>query len=158
MLPAPSPSYEKLYPELQFRIVSTTADDAVERIENGHLDCALIVGDAPKGFHQIDLPFNETPGLLMRKNHPLAKRRLLKSTTCLRPPCYFRSVSPTISSRSCPESTPPSSTLSPPSISTTTPASSCAAGRAARSHSTGSRMPPGSSFALSTSNPTFRYA
>lgn len=68
----------KLYPELQFRIVSTTADDAVERIENGHLDCALIVGDAPKGFHQIDLPFNETPGLLMRKNHPLAKKKTIE--------------------------------------------------------------------------------
>lgn len=66
-----------LYPDLRFHIVSTTADDAIERMENGRLDCALILGKTPRGFEDIPLPTNEVPGLLMRKKHPLASKRVI---------------------------------------------------------------------------------
>lgn len=71
---------QKIYPHIRYHLFSGNADDVAERLERGLLDFAVLVGDADKTkYAYLPLPANDTWGLLMRKDDPLAKQAVIQA-------------------------------------------------------------------------------
>ncbi|MDE6123772.1 MAG: LysR family transcriptional regulator [Eubacterium sp.] len=63
------------HPGVHYHLFSGNADDVSERLDNGLLDFGVLIEPADiKKYDFIKLPAKEQWGLLMRKNHPLAKK------------------------------------------------------------------------------------
>lgn len=63
------------YPNIRYHLYSSATDSVTERLERGLLDFAIIVQsvDLPK-YNYLSVPTNDTWGVLMRKDEPLAER------------------------------------------------------------------------------------
>lgn len=66
----------KDYPGIHFHIYSGNADDVTERLDKGMLDFGILIQpvDISK-YDSLQLPAKDVWGVLMRKDHPLAKRK-----------------------------------------------------------------------------------
>ena len=65
---------QKEYPHIHYHLYSGNADDVTERLDKGLLDFGILIEPADiKKYDYIQLPAAVTWGLLMRKDHPLAK-------------------------------------------------------------------------------------
>lgn len=63
------------HPQIKYHLFSGNADDVKEKIDKGLLDFGIIVEPADiKKYDFLRLPATDKWGLLMRKDHPLAKK------------------------------------------------------------------------------------
>ena len=67
--------FREKYPQIQFNLYNGMADDIKEKIEHGLLELGLVMEpiDTAK-FEYIRLPYQETWGVLVRKDHPFAEK------------------------------------------------------------------------------------
>lgn len=70
--------FKQQYPGFRYHIQSGNTEQVTERLDRGLLDMALIV-ESPNLSHYnyIEIPGVDTWGLLMRKDHPLAKKETI---------------------------------------------------------------------------------
>ncbi|MCD7994319.1 MAG: LysR family transcriptional regulator [Clostridia bacterium] len=70
--------FKQLYPGFRYHIQSGNTEQVTERLDRGLLDMVLIV-ESPNLSHYnyIEIPGVDTWGLLMRKDHPLAKKETI---------------------------------------------------------------------------------
>lgn len=62
-------------PGIKYHLYSGNADDVAERLEKGLLDFGIVVGSSyVDKYDYLKLPATERWGILMRKDHPLAKK------------------------------------------------------------------------------------
>lgn len=68
--------FRERYPLLKYHILSGDTHQVAERLDRGLLDCAVIV-EPPnlQKYNYIELPMADTWGVVMRKDHPLAKKQ-----------------------------------------------------------------------------------
>ncbi|MCC4325501.1 LysR family transcriptional regulator [Limosilactobacillus reuteri] len=65
----------KKYPDIKINLVSGDSDQIYQRLNNGTLDFGIVMGpEKLLDYHSIRLPQKNTWGILMLKDHPLAKR------------------------------------------------------------------------------------
>lgn len=63
------------YPDISYYLFSGNADDVTERLDKGLLDFGILIEPADiKKYDFIKLPAKDRWGLLMRRDHPLAKK------------------------------------------------------------------------------------
>lgn len=63
------------YPQVRFDLFSGNADDVLERLDKGLLDFGLLVGSANlERYDCLRLPQTDVWGLLLRRDHPLARQ------------------------------------------------------------------------------------
>ncbi|MBP5351623.1 MAG: LysR family transcriptional regulator [Fibrobacterales bacterium] len=63
------------HPRIRLHLTSGNAQDVTEKLDRGLLDFALLVEPADKSkYEYVELPARDTWGLLVRKDHPLAKK------------------------------------------------------------------------------------
>lgn len=61
------------YPNVQYHLFSGNADDVTERLDKGLLDFGILIGSTNLyKYDHLEIPANDTWGLLMRKDNPLA--------------------------------------------------------------------------------------
>lgn len=66
-------------PLVRYHLFSGNAEDVTERLDKGLLDFGVLVGTAGvEKYNYIQLPVADTWGVLMRKDHPLAKKRFIR--------------------------------------------------------------------------------
>lgn len=66
---------QKKHPQIFFHLFSGNADEITEKLDNGLLDFGILIDPAPKEkYHYINLPHEDTWGLLLQKNNPLAHK------------------------------------------------------------------------------------
>lgn len=66
---------QEAYPRIRYHFYSSGTDAVDERLDRGLLDFAIIVQEInPEKYNYLRLPANDTWGLLMHKNAPLAAR------------------------------------------------------------------------------------
>lgn len=64
---------------IRLHILSGDAKDTLEKLDNGLIDFALILGEIDKHkYNAIELPVTDTWGLLMKKDSPLANKEYIK--------------------------------------------------------------------------------
>lgn len=67
------------YPDIRLHIVSGDGADMTEKLDNGIIDFALLVGAADMGkYESIRLPYKNNWGVLMRKDDPLAQKAAIR--------------------------------------------------------------------------------
>ena len=63
------------HPKIRMHITSGNAQDVTEKLDQGLLDFGLLVEPVDKSKYEfVELPAKDTWGLLVRKDHPLAKK------------------------------------------------------------------------------------
>lgn len=63
------------YPDIRFHLFSGNADSVTERLDNGLIDFGVLAEPSNiSKYDSISLPVTDTWGLLMPKDHPLAKK------------------------------------------------------------------------------------
>ena len=63
------------HPKIRLHITSGNAQDVTEKLDRGLLDFGLLVEPVDKSkYEYVELPARDTWGLLVRKDHPLAKK------------------------------------------------------------------------------------
>ena len=63
------------YPHVKCRYISGMADDIFEKLDSGVVEAAIMIDPLHyEKFSYRKLPFEETSGLLIRRDHPLAKK------------------------------------------------------------------------------------
>lgn len=66
---------QKIYPGISFHIASGDAGDVCERLDKGLLDFGILLGDIDKmKYNYMELPMQDTWGVLMRRDSPLAEK------------------------------------------------------------------------------------
>lgn len=66
---------QEKYPNIRFHLYSGNADDVCERLDKGLLDFGVLIEPADVSkYEYLSLPATDTWGLLMRRDHPLAKK------------------------------------------------------------------------------------
>ena len=80
------------YPHIRYHLYSGNADDIMERMDKGLLDFGVLIEPADiRKYDYIKLPTTDTWGLLMPKDHPLAKKKSIRGN--YRPSSYlFKAV------------------------------------------------------------------
>lgn len=69
----------KEYPDVRFRLQSGSANDMTERLDKGLIDFCLLIQPAElTKYDYMDLPARDVWGVLMRKDSPLAKKKVLR--------------------------------------------------------------------------------
>jgi len=67
------------YPEITFDILSGSTAEVSEMVDKGLLDFALMVSPIDTGkYDYLELPYKEKTGLLMRRDHPLAEKKVIR--------------------------------------------------------------------------------
>lgn len=70
---------QKKHPDISYHLFSGNADDVTERLDQGLLDFGVLIEPADiKKYDFIKLPARDRWGLLMRRDHPLAKKQVIK--------------------------------------------------------------------------------
>lgn len=65
-----------LYPRIRYHLYSGNADDVTERLDKGLLDFGVVIQPAPLSkYDYLTLPTKDTWGIVMRKDHPLARKK-----------------------------------------------------------------------------------
>lgn len=68
------------HPDIIFNIYSGNSEDVIEKLDNGLLEFGLLIGaEKSDKYEYLNLPVKDTWGLLMRKDHPLAKKSAIPS-------------------------------------------------------------------------------
>lgn len=69
-----------IYPEIKYHIFSGNAADVMERLDKGILDFGVLIQpvDISK-YDYVTLPAKNIWGVVMRKDHPLAKKKRIES-------------------------------------------------------------------------------
>lgn len=71
-------SFSADYPNMRYHLYSGNADDISERLDKGLLDFGIFIGPAAmKKYNYLPLPAEDTWGVLMRKESPLAEKDYL---------------------------------------------------------------------------------
>lgn len=66
----------RLYPRIKFHLYSGNSDDVTERLDKGLLDFGLLIQPADLSkYEYVTLPTKDTWGVIMRRDHPLAKKK-----------------------------------------------------------------------------------
>ncbi|MCD8352154.1 MAG: LysR family transcriptional regulator [Planctomycetaceae bacterium] len=69
----------KDYPGVTFQLHSGNAEDVTERIDKGLLDFGVLIRPVDVGkYDYADIPSADIWGVLMRKDHPLAKKKAIR--------------------------------------------------------------------------------
>lgn len=64
------------YPRVRYHLYSGNSDDVTERLDKGLLDFGMLIQPADLSkYNYITLPSKDTWGLVMRQDHPLAKKK-----------------------------------------------------------------------------------
>ena len=67
------------HPQIRYQIYSGNAEDVLERLEKGLLDFGVLVEPADVSrYNRLGLPFKNTWGLILRRDHPLAKKTVIR--------------------------------------------------------------------------------
>lgn len=75
------------FPDITFHLYSGNADDVMDRIDKGLIDFGVVIEPADyRKYESISLPYKDTYGLLMRKDHPLSSQKSLPIHTLLQIP------------------------------------------------------------------------
>ena len=75
IIAAASKRMQKEHPKICLHITSGNAQDVTEKLDQGLLDFGLLVEPVDKSKYEfVELPARDTWGLLVRKDHPLAKK------------------------------------------------------------------------------------
>ncbi|NYB72847.1 LysR family transcriptional regulator [Sedimentibacter hydroxybenzoicus DSM 7310] len=69
------------HPDMHFHFFSGNADNVTERLDNGLIDFGVLAEPSNiSKYDSISLPETDTWGLLMRKEHPLAKKNYIEAS------------------------------------------------------------------------------
>lgn len=72
---------QKLYPNVQFDIYTGNGDTLRERIDQGFLDCALLIEPVETAkYNYMVLPTKDTWGIIVRKDDSLAQKNYVTNT------------------------------------------------------------------------------
>lgn len=67
------------YPGIHYHIASGNADFVLEQLDKGLIDFGMVFGPAdPVKYNSIPLPYQDTWGVLMRKDSPLAQKESIR--------------------------------------------------------------------------------
>lgn len=84
----------KEHPGVHFRLFSGNGNDVTERLERGLLDFALLIAPVDVSrYDTLTLPIQDTWGVLMRRDSPLAKRARITPTMLRGKPLIISSQS-----------------------------------------------------------------
>lgn len=82
------------YPEININLYSGNADDVLEKLEHGIIDFGLVIDPVEKQKYAAKkLPTVDYWGLLVCKDHPLAKKENIRPDDLLNIPLYLSSQS-----------------------------------------------------------------
>lgn len=74
----------KDYPDIRFQLYSGNAEDVTERVDKGLLDFGILIQPVDIGkYEYLDIPAADVWGVLVRKDHPLAKKRTMRKKELL---------------------------------------------------------------------------
>lgn len=66
------------YPSIRYHLYSGNADDVTERLDKGLLDFGILIEPVDlKKYDYLPIPCQDTWGLLMREDHPLAQKEAI---------------------------------------------------------------------------------
>lgn len=69
---------QDIYPEIRYQLYSGNAEDVKERLDKGLLDFGIFIEPTNiEKYEHLRLPATDTWGLLLRKDHPLAKNKAI---------------------------------------------------------------------------------
>lgn len=67
------------HPQVRFHLHSGNAEDVMERLDRGTLDFGILIQPVDiSRYDSLALPVRDTWGLILRKDHPLAKRKTIR--------------------------------------------------------------------------------
>ena len=67
------------HPQVRFHLHSGNAEDVMERLDRGTLDFGILIQPVDiSRYESIPLPVKDTWGLILRKDHPLAKKKSVR--------------------------------------------------------------------------------
>ena len=67
------------HPQVRFHLHSGNAEDVTERLNRGILDFGILIQPTDIScYDSLPLPLKDTWGLILRKDHPLAKRKTIR--------------------------------------------------------------------------------
>ncbi len=67
------------HPQVRFHLHSGNAEDVMERLDRGILDFGILIQPTNiSRYDSLPLPLKDTWGLILRKDHPLAKRKTIR--------------------------------------------------------------------------------
>ena len=71
------------HPNIRYHLYSGNAEDVTERLDKGLLDFGILIEPVSlERYDYIQLPAADTWGLLMRRDHPLARKQVICPGTC----------------------------------------------------------------------------
>lgn len=72
--------FQKEYPQVHYHLFSGNAEEVTERLEQGLLDFGILIAPSDVSrYDYITLPIHDTWGVLLRKDHPLALQKSIRS-------------------------------------------------------------------------------
>ena len=79
LLPQALGAFSQLYPQVQYELYSADGDDIREKLDRGELDFGILLEpiEAAK-YDFIRLPYWETWGIVLRRDHPLARKQTIE--------------------------------------------------------------------------------
>jgi len=79
LLPEALEAFSALHPMVKYEIYSGNGDDIRDKIDSGHVDLGILVEPVEVAKYEfVPLSFQDTWGVLMRKDDPLAKKESLR--------------------------------------------------------------------------------
>ena len=79
LLPDALEAFSALHPMVKYEIYSGNGDDIRDKIDSGHVDLGILVEPVEVAKYEfVTLSFQDTWGVLMRKDDPLAKKESLR--------------------------------------------------------------------------------
>ena len=68
------------FPQVRFHLYSGNSEDVTERLEHGILDFGILIQPVDiSRYDSLPLPIKDIWGLVLRRDHPLAKRKTIRS-------------------------------------------------------------------------------
>lgn len=81
---------QEAYPLLRFSLYSGNAEDVSERLDTGRLDFGVFIGHTDLSRYEvIELPAQDTWGVFMRADDPLAQKRAIRAEDLIDRPLIF---------------------------------------------------------------------
>ncbi len=79
-----------IYPDIHFHISSGDSVNVLDQLDKGLIDFGLLFDSIdPEKYHSIRLPYEDTWGVLMRKDSPLAKKSEIQPVDLSNEPLIF---------------------------------------------------------------------
>ena len=78
------------HPQVRFHLHSGNAEDVTERLDRGILDFGILIQPTDiSRYDSLPLPLKDTWGLILRKDHPLAKRKTIRPADLAEVPLFL---------------------------------------------------------------------